>query len=39
MAKFKEYGFSEVIAKPHRVVELSKILQRVISKKGNKDHG
>ena len=35
MANFKEYGFSEVIAKPYRVVELSKILQRVISKKGD----
>jgi len=34
MANFKEYGFSEVIAKPYRVVELGKILQRVISKIG-----
>jgi PAS domain S-box-containing protein len=32
MANFKEYGFSEVIAKPYRVVALSRILQRVISK-------
>ncbi|HEY9074871.1 MAG TPA: PAS domain S-box protein, partial [Desulfobaccales bacterium] len=35
MANFKEYGFSEVIAKPYRIVALSKILQRVISKKGD----
>jgi two-component system, cell cycle sensor histidine kinase and response regulator CckA len=32
MADFQKYGFSEVIAKPYRVVELSKILQRIISK-------
>lgn len=36
MADFQKYGFSEVIAKPYRVVELSKILQRVISKKGER---
>jgi signal transduction histidine kinase/CheY-like chemotaxis protein len=35
MADFQKYGFSEVIAKPYRVSELSKILQRVISKKGD----
>ena len=35
MADFQDYGFSEVIAKPYRVVELITILQRVISKKGN----
>jgi CheY-like chemotaxis protein len=35
MADFQEYGFSEVIAKPYRLGELSKILQRVTSKKGD----
>ncbi|MFA5110401.1 MAG: PAS domain S-box protein [Desulfobaccales bacterium] len=30
MANFREYGFTEVIAKPYRVAELSKILQKVI---------
>ncbi len=32
MAEFQKYGFSEVIAKPYRVSEMSKILQKVISK-------
>ncbi len=32
MANFKNYGFSAVIAKPYKVVDLSKILQRVILK-------
>ncbi len=32
MANFKKYGFSEVIAKPYRVVDLSRILRRVVSK-------
>jgi PAS domain S-box-containing protein len=36
MADFQKYGFSEVMAKPYRIVELSKILQRVISNKGDK---
>ncbi|MCX5893387.1 MAG: PAS domain S-box protein [Deltaproteobacteria bacterium] len=35
MADFQKYGFSEVIAKPYRIVELSQILQGVISKKDN----
>ncbi|MFZ0051609.1 MAG: response regulator, partial [Desulfobaccales bacterium] len=35
MADFQEYGFSEVIAKPYRLGELSKILQRVTSKKAD----
>ncbi|MCG2773694.1 MAG: response regulator [Desulfobacterales bacterium] len=35
MADFQKYGFSEVIAKPYRVVELSKILQRIISQQGD----
>jgi len=35
MANFKEYGFSEVIAKPYRVVDLSKILQRLIAPQAN----
>ena len=38
MANFKKYGFSEVIAKPYKVVELSKILQRVITKRAIKDN-
>ena len=38
MADFEKYGFSEVIAKPYRVVELSKILQRVITKEPIKDN-
>lgn len=33
MADFKKYGFCEVIAKPYRVVDLSKVLQRVIAGK------
>jgi len=33
MADFRKYGVSEVIAKPYRVLELSKILQRVIPEK------
>jgi PAS domain S-box-containing protein len=33
MANFKEYGFSGVLAKPYKVVELSKIIKRLISKK------
>ncbi len=33
MADFQKYGVSEVIAKPYRVSELSKILQRVIPEK------
>ena len=33
MADFRKYGVSEVIAKPYRVSELSKILQRVIPEK------
>ncbi|MCX5888396.1 MAG: CHASE domain-containing protein [Deltaproteobacteria bacterium] len=32
MADFKKYGFSEVIAKPYRVAELSKLLQKIMSK-------
>ena len=32
MADFQKYGFCEVIAKPYRVVELSKILQKIMSK-------
>ncbi len=35
MADFQKYGFREVIAKPYRLGELSKILQRVISEKGD----
>jgi CheY-like chemotaxis protein len=35
MADFQKYGFSAVIAKPYRVAELSKILQRITSKAGN----
>ena len=35
MANFKECGFSEVLAKPYKVVDLSKILQRVIAKQGD----
>ncbi len=36
MADFQKYGFSEVIAKPYRVAELSQILQKVIlGKKAN----
>jgi len=30
MADFQKYGFCEVIAKPYKILELSKILQRVI---------
>ncbi len=33
MADFQSFGFSEVIAKPYKVVELSTTLQRVLSKK------
>ncbi len=33
MADFRKYGVSEVIAKPYRVSELSKILRRVIPEK------
>jgi PAS domain S-box-containing protein len=36
MANFQKYGFREVIAKPYRLGELSKILQRVISEQGEK---
>ncbi|MFI5330499.1 MAG: PAS domain S-box protein [Desulfobaccales bacterium] len=32
MANFKECGFSGVLAKPYKVVDLSKILKKVISK-------
>jgi two-component system cell cycle sensor histidine kinase/response regulator CckA len=32
MADFQKYGFCKVIAKPYRVVELSKILQKIMSK-------
>ncbi len=32
MANFTEYGFSGVIAKPYRVVELSKVLHRVLDR-------
>ena len=32
MADFKKYGFCEVIPKPFRVVELSKKLQKIMSK-------
>jgi two-component system cell cycle sensor histidine kinase/response regulator CckA len=32
MAEFQKYGFSEVIIKPFRVVELSKVLQKIMSK-------
>ena len=32
MGNFKESGFSEVLAKPYKIVDLSKILKRVISK-------
>jgi PAS domain S-box-containing protein len=35
MADFQKYGFSEVIAKPYRVVELSKILQKILFKQGD----
>ena len=35
MANFENYGFSAVIAKPYRIVELSKILQGVITKRAN----
>ncbi len=35
MANFKECGFSEVLAKPYKIVDLSKILQRVIAKQGD----
>ena len=35
MAEFQKYGFSGVITKPYRVAELSKILQRVITKRAN----
>jgi PAS domain S-box-containing protein len=35
MAEFQKYGFSGVITKPYRVAELSKILQRVITKQAN----
>lgn len=35
MADFQKYGFCEVIAKPYRVVELSKILKRITSTKGD----
>ena len=35
MADFQKYGFSAVIAKPYRVVELSKILQRIIAQAGD----
>jgi CheY-like chemotaxis protein len=35
MADFQKYGFSEVIAKPYRVVALSKVLQGVITKPPN----
>ena len=32
MADFQKYGFSGVIAKPYRIVELSKKLQKIMSK-------
>jgi CheY-like chemotaxis protein len=32
MADFKEYGFSGVIAKPYRILELSRVLNEAISK-------
>ena len=32
MADFQKYGFCEVIAKPYRIVELSKKLQKIMSK-------
>ena len=35
MANFKEYGFNEVIAKPYRVAELSKVLQGIIIQPAN----
>jgi PAS domain S-box-containing protein len=35
MADFENYGFSAVIAKPYKVIELSKILQGAITKRGN----
>jgi hypothetical protein len=35
MANFENYGFSAVIAKPYRIVELSKILQGIITKRAN----
>ena len=35
MADFQKYGFSGVITKPYRVIELSKILQEVINKRAN----
>jgi PAS domain S-box-containing protein len=35
MADFQKYGFSEVIAKPYKIMQMSKILQRIIPKKGD----
>ena len=35
MANFENYGFSAVIAKPYSIVELSKILQGVITKRAD----
>ena len=34
MAEFQKYGFCEVIAKPYKISELSKTLQKVITQKG-----
>jgi PAS domain S-box-containing protein len=34
MANFQKYGFSGVIAKPYKILELGKILHEVIMKKG-----
>jgi DNA-binding NarL/FixJ family response regulator len=33
MADFQKYGFSGVIAKPYKISELGKILNRIIMKK------
>jgi PAS domain S-box-containing protein len=35
MADFQKYGFSDVLVKPYRMLELSKILQKVIFNKNN----
>ncbi len=37
MSDYKKHGFSAVIAKPYKLSELSRIVQKVISKTGNSD--